>query len=88
MMTVKAAKEHCGYQDKPVLQTCGNCGAFASTMKLATWMEERNAETGQEEYTVEKNGVEKDLRCADHGFAVKKMAACKLWRSKAVTKAD
>jgi hypothetical protein len=26
--------------------------------------------------------VEAAMRCTDHGFATKKMAACKLWRSK------
>ena len=81
-LSVKKAKEHCGYQGKPVLPTCGNCGAFASDMALPAWMEEQKTDRRGTQYTVEKNGVEKNLRCLDHGFAVKKMAACKLWRQK------
>lgn len=85
MMPVKKAKAHCGYEAKPVFQTCGNCGAFASDKVLPAWMQEK-ADTGKKdwdgsEYTVEKHGVEKNLRCTDHGFATKKMATCKLWRA-------
>jgi hypothetical protein len=82
-MSVKAAKEHCGYQAKPVLPTCGNCGAFASDFEVPDW-----AKKPGEEYICKKfeSGeyakVEKNLRCTDHGFATKKMASCKLWRPK------
>ncbi len=29
-LSVKAAKDHCGYQAKPTFPVCGNCGAFVS----------------------------------------------------------
>jgi hypothetical protein len=71
-LNVKAAKECCGYEAKPILPTCGNCGAFASDFVIPKWALENG--------TYVK--VEKNLRCTDHGFATKKMAACRLWRPK------
>lgn len=87
-MTPKKAKEYCGYQEKPAIPVCGNCQSFTSEMLLPAWMEERN-KSGEgvyfsrgEMYTIEKNGVEKNLRCADHGFAVKKMASCNSFKAR------
>ena len=83
MMSVKKAKEHCGYEAKPVLATCGNCGAFASEFMIPEWAllpGKENTRKQFEDGTYAK--VEKNLRCTDHGFATKKMAACKLWRAK------
>ena len=75
-------KAEVGYSEKPVLPICSNCVEFTSDRVLPEWMIERNAsEMGRlddpdNQYTVEKNGVEKNLRCTRHGFAVKKMASC------------
>lgn len=82
MSPVKQAKAHCGYEERPVHQTCGNCGAFSSELALTARMVGKVHWLTKEPYTVEKNGVEKNLRCSDHGFAVKKTANCKLWRAK------
>lgn len=84
-MPVKKAKEHCGYEAKPVFNTCANCAAFASDMELPAWMQEEKKDWDGTEYTVEKHGIEKNLRCTDHGFVTKKLATCKLWRAKVVT---
>lgn len=80
-MSTKEAKEHCGYQAKPTLQTCGNCAAFASNFEIPSWVATDSDRKKFEDGTYAK--VEKNLRCTDHGFATKKMAACKLWRAKA-----
>lgn len=82
MMSVKSAREHCGYNAKPILPVCGNCAAFASDKVLPAWMEDDNKYVGKQRYNVDEHGVEKNLRCLDHGFAVKKMANCKLFRAK------
>lgn len=83
---VKKAKEDCGYEERPFQEMCSNCGAFSSEMILPAWMIERNKTIEEaklkyvEIYTVEKNGVEKNLQCADHGFAVKRTSRCAKWR--------
>lgn len=82
-LSVKKAKEHCEYQAKPVLPTCGNCEAFASDFEIPKWA----LEPGKENYRrCFEDGisakVEKNMRCTDHGFATKKMSTCKLWRAK------
>lgn len=73
------AKEHCGYQDKPMRSACGNCAAFASDMVYPTWCRtpEERADFDAKRYAK----VEKNMRCTDHGFAVKRTAVCKLWRA-------
>jgi hypothetical protein len=94
-MNIKQAKEHCGYSPKPVLPTCGNCGAFASEMKVPAWMEREFNSSGSlniyiagfRTFTTLESvpdglRIESNLLCADHGFAIKKMASCKLWRAK------
>lgn len=82
MMSVKKAKEHCGYEAKPVLPTCGNCGAFASDFEIPAWVTQDADRAKFENGTYAK--VEKNLRCVDHGFATKKMASCKLWRAREI----
>ncbi len=78
----KNSKLSMGYTDKPVLAICSNCKNFASEMVLAPWMVERNNSgegvyfENDAKYTVEKHGIEKNLRCTVGGFAVKKMGSC------------
>ena len=85
MSKVSDQKAACGYTPKVVPSTCGNCKHFASDRTLSGFMLEINAERAKkpktpyitvEPYTVEKHGIEGNLRCAKHGFAVKKMAGC------------
>ncbi|MFY7914559.1 MAG: hypothetical protein ACOVPA_07800 [Rubrivivax sp.] len=75
----KQAKEHCGYQEKPVRNSCSNCAAFASDMEYPTWCKtpEEQADFDRKRYAK----IEKNMRCTDHGFAVKKLALCNLWRA-------
>jgi hypothetical protein len=42
-------------------------------------MEASNKRCSFPYYMAENDGVEKNLRCARHGFSVKKMAACNDW---------
>lgn len=84
MLSPKKAKENCGYKDKPVLPVCSNCRHFTSDRVLPDWMVDRNksgegAYFSDEQFTVEKHGVEKNLRCKAHGFVVKKMGSCNTW---------
>lgn len=77
-MNIKQAKEHCGYEAKPVHHQCGNCGAFASEMVYPAWVK-----TDIQRMNYDKAGyalVERNMRCVDHGFATKKTATCRLWR--------
>jgi len=77
-MSVNKAKEHCGYEEKPVRNVCGNCAAFASDFVYPTWVN-----TEQKRKWFDEDGyskTEKNMRCTDHGFAVKKTAVCRLWR--------
>ena len=97
MLSTKKAKEHCGYSAKPLLPTCGSCGAFASDKVVPAWMllelktcgvlrihsnSGASREFSMVEEVPEAYKVEAAMRCTDHGFATKKMAACKLWRLK------
>lgn len=83
MMSAKKAKEHCGYEAKPVLPTCGNCDAFASDLEIPAWAMKPGMEVTRSQFEDGTHAkVEKNPRCTDHGFATKKMAACKLWRAK------
>jgi len=88
MLSVKKAKDHCGYEQKPVQKICKNCAAFSSDLVLPKWMVEINevrlAIQGRREriYDAKTDGQEKNLRCTDHGFAVKKTASCKLWKAR------
>lgn len=82
----KKLRELCGYQSNPLQKTCSNCAAFTFTAELPTWMKEENARNVRvgltPRYSVEVNGRQKLLRCADHKFAVTKTARCDDWRQK------
>ena len=87
-MNAKKAKQYSGYNEKPNLPVCMNCQWFASEIHLPAWMEKRNKSgegvyfTNGEMYTVEKHGVEKNLRRSAHGFAIKKMASCNSFKAR------
>ena len=83
MSKVSEKKAACGFRDKAVPKTCMNCTHFASERALTPWMEQSNAAQKAKaeqwrlpEYTVEQHGVEKNIRCTKHGFAVKKLSDC------------
>ena len=79
-MSVKKAKERCGYDAKPAFKTCGTCGAFASSFEYPEWCK---GDVQRSYYDLRGYAkVEKNLRCADHGFATKKGATCRLWRAR------
>jgi hypothetical protein len=79
MKTVNEKKAACGYTQKVIPSVCGNCAHFASDRVLPDWMKHANSRR-HVHYTIERDGVEKALRCARHGFAVKKMGACNDWQ--------
>lgn len=88
MSKISVKKAECGYEDKPVNKMCSNCAHFALDRVLTDWMLESNEKRDKrspqwraEEYTVEKHGVEKNMRCTRNGFAVKKMARCGDWEA-------
>lgn len=81
-LNVKKAKEHCGYQPKPILPTCGNCAAFASDMVVPQWFAEQHPSGIAHGTPISEYAQEKNLLCTDHGFATRKMATCKLWKQK------
>ncbi len=78
-LSPKQVKEHCGYEEKPMRIACGNCAAFAGDMVYPMWCRtpEEQADFDAKSYAK----VEKNMRCTDHGFAVKRTAVCKLWRA-------
>lgn len=78
---IEKTKQSCGYDAKPSFPTCGNCAAFAVNLELPDWMQRRNTETPGA-FDIEKNGVEKNLRCDAFGFPTKKTATCREWRAK------
>jgi hypothetical protein len=92
---VSKAKQQCGYTQAPILPVCMNCAAFRSEMTVPAWMRRELESTGvislnygEEKFSSEnevpdKHRVESKMRCADHGFAVKKMASCNSFRPKA-----
>lgn len=82
MSKVSEKKAACGYQDKPVNRVCANCASFSSDRKLPDWMKESNKRRQNamgSPYTLEKYGIESNIACGLHGFAVKKMGACGSW---------
>lgn len=97
MMSPKKAKDHCGYTPTPVLPVCANCRAFALDLVAPSWVSKALSEKGfvqiypkgRESFEItsidqvpDDYKVESGLRCLDHGFAVKKMASCRLWHPK------
>jgi len=77
---VQKAKEHCGYEAKPVTQHCSNCGAFASDMWYPGWVK---TEDQKADFDRKYAKIEQNRRCTDHGFSIKKKTCCRLWRAKA-----
>lgn len=74
------AKQAQGYTDKPLVRSCGNCEHFKTERALPAWMARdkaagRKAWNGRE-YSLELDGVAKNLRCGIGGFAVKKLGCC------------
>ena len=83
---VKKAKDHCGYEPKPVLPVCVNCAAFRREMVTPAWLVKNYPDGELGGNPLSYYAQEKNLRCADHGFAVKKMATCRLFKEKDPTK--
>ena len=78
------AKEAQGYTT--AVRNCGNCESLTSERVLPKFLVEINEsrkERGLSLYTVEQNGVERNLRCGIGGFAIKKTATCAKHMSKA-----
>jgi hypothetical protein len=65
------------------LKRCGNCRALSSQLLLPDWMAKENAKTAAEfgkcAYPIGRYGVEKNIRCSIHGFAVQRTAVCNFW---------
>lgn len=80
MSKVSEAKAACGYKDKALLPVCSNCLEFSTELVLPTWMQKRNAASAQQQFSVKIHGVEKNLRCKLHGFAVKRLGSCNNFR--------
>lgn len=78
----KKAKELCGYQAKPVQQTCGNCAAFAFDKIIPDWLlaDGRTSYCGRP-ISVEEFGVTKNQRCTAFAFATKRSATCNEWKA-------
>lgn len=79
------AKASQGYIESAL--TCAVCKHLQFDMILPKWMVEYNAETAaikekggnamyRSDYTLEKNALQKNIRCGIGGFKVKKTAAC------------
>ena len=94
MSAVSDKKDACGFQAKATPRVCSTCANYEFTMGLQPWMIDANAcEAARSEdrkqgrvYLVETHGVPKNLRCKTHGFAVKKMSACRDWAPAEETK--
>jgi hypothetical protein len=78
VISIADAKHHCGYNPKPTPPQCGNCDAFRSDFVYPGWVKGADAERDFDARGYAK--VEKAMRCADHGFATKKTATCRLWK--------
>lgn len=81
MKTKKQAIEFHGFTAKLVPNVCGNCKHMTSKMELVGWMKDANyRDPGR--FPPEQYGVEKEIRCMEHAFAVKKMSSCNRWEPK------
>ena len=89
---VQAAKAACGYSATPVLPVCGTCKHLRSDIVVVPWVLKELRETGKVHvYTVGEFTREEDIpnslrkesniRCALHGFGVKKMGSCRTWQA-------
>ena len=63
------AKQAQGYEQKPVIPVCKNCSHYQSEFDVY-------------QSFLEGFMIEKELRCGIGGFAVRKMATCKLYERK------
>lgn len=91
-MNASKAKEQCGYTDRPTLPICGRCVNFSSTRELPAWIAQEigrngsvwlnNSRFAEVDKVPDAVRVEKNLRCAIHGFAVKKTASCQSFRAR------
>lgn len=79
------AKKSQDYNPKPATKTCANCRHLEFTSRLPEWMAEANDRRicmGSTLMYGPEYELQKDLRCAIGGFAVKKMATCKEFERK------
>lgn len=85
---VQQVKDACGYTHTPVLPVCGTCQHFRSDMRPVAWVVKEIEAKGsvhifgegtysRVEDLPDSVRKETDMRCDRHGFAVKKMGACK-----------
>lgn len=83
-------KNACGYSATPVLPVCGTCKHMRSDIVVIPWVLKELQEKGKvhvytvgdftrEEDIPDSLRKESNIRCSLHGFAVKKMGACKTW---------
>jgi hypothetical protein len=84
---IEIKKADVGYTKE--LPRCGSCRAFSSQMALPAWMVKENAGSGVKfatsgecAYPLERYGVEKNMRCSVHGFAIQRTAVCNFWNPK------
>jgi hypothetical protein len=64
------------------VRNCANCASLKFDKLLPAWMLEVNQERGDDQYTAEKHGSEKNVRCGIGGFKIKKTATCNQWEAK------
>lgn len=69
-----------GYVDRPVHQSCSSCAHYASDFVYPGW-----AKTDEQRAEFDARGhakTETKIRCAKHGFTVRRLAICKTWEAK------
>ena len=78
MIKQSEAKERQGYDPKPLVRCCGTCASILFDMDWPEWMKDGK----HDNYLVENNKIEKNVRCGIGNFAVKKTAVCNGWKVK------
>jgi hypothetical protein len=76
---IKILKRQCGYEEKPVHPSCGNCKNFGSELVYPAWVTKEGKQAWFEDMGYSK--IEKNMWCTVHCFSVKKLAVCNLWRN-------
>jgi len=81
------AKAHHGYTEKPIPETCSNCRHMASEKKYPAWIEKAMSRGWEKDgygdpFSIETHGIDKNIRCLEGGFAVKKTATCRFFHMK------